>query len=208
MAGWYAAPVAKRAWADAQKKFPGVYFLGYVGDLNHQGSYSGHNPGRWAEANRYPQYGAYDGRAVLAVDIGVPDAGTGYALLNGIKNDSRVLYTIYRAKGYRPAWRGGSTFGSSGHMTHVHISFTARAANDTRPFFGASGGGAAAGGGKVLNISGLEIPNMDKDELGRWLKEQHALTQKHVDDKITGLSWGIVAALEKLKKEILEELDE
>lgn len=200
--GWYAAPVAKQAWADAQKKFPGVSFLGFVGDLNHQGSYSGHNPGRWAEANRY-NYGSYDGRAVLAVDIGVPNAATGYAVLNGIKNDPRVLYTIYRAVGYRPAWRGGGTWSASGHMTHVHVSFTARATHDTRPFFGASSGsgsGSVKTNGELFTVGQMEI-------LGEWMKDTRKHVDKSIDDAVTDLKWGIVAALQKQKEDIIKELD-
>lgn len=165
MADWYVAPVAKACYNSAKRKYGNaVYFLGYVGNLNHQGSYSGHNPGYWAEANRYPQYGPYDGRAVLAVDIGVgSNTAVGNAIVQSLLKDERVLYVIYRGQGYRPNWRGGARFASSGHDTHVHVSFVQSATHDRRPFFGRLR--------KVFNIEGLEIPKMKKRTLAKWFHD-------------------------------------
>lgn len=211
------APVAKRAYVDARAKWGSrVYFLGIVGDQNHQGSYSGHNCGRWAEAHRYPQYGPYDGISALAVDIGVGnDVALGNAIRDYMLTDSRVLYVIYRGIGYRPYWRGGGTWVASGHMTHVHTSFTARDTNNAAAFYGSKPPtipGRPPPTPKppstTLNIGGFTVADMTKDE---FLQEMRNITTR--DAMLTSKvardqDARIVKALALQSKSLLKEMSQ
>ena len=205
------APVAKRAWADARARWGGaVTFLGIIGDLAHQGSRSGHNAGNMAEAHNY-SYGAYDGVSALAVDIGV---GTNVTLGNQIRDymlgDPRVLYVIYRGVGYRPYWRGGGTWNASGHMTHVHTSFTARSTNDTRPFFG---GAPAATTVPTLNIGGMKVARLTRVELANWIRKSREYTRRLIIDQDSRqkAAFGVVIAkldrIEQRLKAIEEDIE-
>ncbi len=124
------SPVARRAYADAKILYPSVYFLGIIGDQSHQTRKSGHNCGAGRELP-----GTDPGYA-HAVDIGVGSNSTiGYDLVERFRKDPRVHYIIYKGRGYRPWHRGGGTFTSSGHPTHVHVSFGEGSTFQTQPFF-------------------------------------------------------------------------
>lgn len=123
------APVARKAYADAKRRHSSVSFLGIVGDQSHATRKSGHNCGYGRELScTHPSY-------AHAVDIGVPNTSVGYDLVREFKRDPRVYYILYRGLGYRPNHRGGGTFGSFDHETHVHVSFGCGSTFDTRPFF-------------------------------------------------------------------------
>lgn len=124
------APVARRAYADAKALYPQVYFLGIIGDSSHSVRKSGHNCG----ANR--ELVGTDPNYAHAVDIGVgSDTKVGYDLVERFRNDPRVWYVIYRGRGYRPWHRGGGTFSSFDHESHVHVSFGPGSTFQTQPFF-------------------------------------------------------------------------
>jgi|TARA_Y100000034_G_scaffold107697_1_gene137496 hypothetical protein len=73
----------------------------------------------------------------MALDIGVGnDQGLGWLIFDLARDDSRCKYVIFRGKGQRATWRGGSTFRASGHMTHVHVSFNPAAWGNTNSWFG------------------------------------------------------------------------
>lgn len=125
------APVARQCYSDAVRNYGHkVSFLGIIGDQAHAVRQSGHNCPPMAELSCSPQGYAH------AVDIGVDGSVTGYSIVNTLLKDPRVHYMIYKGIGYRPYHRGGGTFSSSGHDTHVHVSFGCGTTHDTRPFFG------------------------------------------------------------------------
>lgn len=124
------APVARRAYADAKSLYPQVYFLGIIGDSSHSVRKSGHNCG----ANR--ELVGTDPNYAHALDIGVgSDTKVGYDLVDRFIKDPRVWYVIYRGRGYRALHRGGGTFTSFDHESHVHISFGPGSTFQTQPFF-------------------------------------------------------------------------
>lgn len=126
------APVATACWESAEARYGSrVSFLGIVGDQSHQTRTSGHNCAPRQES------GAYDPNFAHALDIG---HGGNRALAAEIRNallgDLRTRYVIDNGVGYYPPHRGGGTFSSSGHTTHVHVSFQPGTTYQTKPFFG------------------------------------------------------------------------
>lgn len=121
------APVATRAWTDTLATWPGVTFLGIVGDQAHQTRRSSHNCAPMQES------GAYDPNHAHALDVGHGgDRTLAAAIRVAFLADPRTRYVIDNGTGYKP---DGSTFGSTGHTTHVHVSFLPGTTFDTRPFF-------------------------------------------------------------------------
>lgn len=134
------APVARRCWEDAQRRWNGVYFLGIIGDQAHQSSPSSHNCAPMQES---PLNGeSYHPEYAHALDIG--HGGAGYkaaAIRKALLADERTRYVIDRGVGYYgKAHPKSGTFASSGHHTHVHASFMPGTTFDTRPFFGNKSG--------------------------------------------------------------------
>lgn len=123
-----AAPVAKQAWTDTLAHWPGVTFLGIVGDQNHQTRHSSHNCAPMQES------GNYDPNYAHALDVGHGGNRTLAAAIRvAFLADPRTRYVIDNGTGYKP---DGSTFRSTGHTTHVHVSFQPGTTFDTRPFHG------------------------------------------------------------------------
>jgi len=123
------SPVASACWRDAQTRWgSAVTYLGIVGDQAHQTRRSSHNCAPMQES------GAYHPNYAHALDIG---HGGNRALATEIRNellkDRRTRYVIDNAVGYYPS---GGTFRSSGHHTHVHVSFNPGTTFLTGPFFG------------------------------------------------------------------------
>ena len=123
------APVARKAYADAKALHPQVTFLGIIGDQAHAVRKSGHNCG----TNR--EYPGTNSDYAHALDIGVPNSAIGYDLVERFRKDPRVMYCIYRGRGYQAYWRGGATFSSFDHDSHVHISFAPGSTFNIAPFF-------------------------------------------------------------------------
>lgn len=143
------APVATQAWTDTLAKWPGVTFLGIVGDQAHQTRRSSHNCAPMQES------GAYDPNHAHALDIGHGgDRTLAAAIRVAFLADPRTRYVIDNGVGYygdnyspslsRRIWdavrrvftrTGPRTFRSTGHTTHVHVSFLPGTTFDTRPFF-------------------------------------------------------------------------
>lgn len=164
------APVATRLWSDTHRRYGArVYFLGIIGDASHQARKSDHNCGQ----SGYPASYAH------ALDAGVgDDRRLGNEIVELLRHDRRVKYLIFRGVGYRPWWRGGSTFSSKGHATHVHVSLAPGTTFDTRPFYGASASpGAPTGGSEVT-----------EGEMNAIILNTAAATAKLVDERI-----GIIA---------------
>lgn len=126
------APVAK-AFSDQALALEGTWYLGICGDQAHNGRCSGHNAAPLCtDRGNFPRGYAH------ASDTGVPDQATGDHLVERATRgpgQHTVLYAIYRGVGYYPAWRGGGTFGASGHEGHVHVSHVA-GSTFLRPDFG------------------------------------------------------------------------
>lgn len=124
------SPVARKAYADAKALYSEVTFLGIIGDQSHQSRKSGHNCGAGRE------YSCTDPNYAHAVDIGVgANTRIGYDLVERFRKDPRVMYVIYRGRGYQSYWRGGATFASFDHDHHVHVSFGCGSTFNTAPFF-------------------------------------------------------------------------
>lgn len=148
------APVATQAWTDTLARWPGVTFLGIVGDQAHQTRRSSHNCAPMQES------GAYDPNFAHALDVGHGgDRVLATAIRTAFLADPRVRYVIDNGVGYygddyspgafRRVWdavrrvftrTGPRTFRSSGHTTHVHVSFLPGTTHDTRPFHDTQGG--------------------------------------------------------------------
>lgn len=129
------APVATRLWGDVHGRWPSTTFLGIVGDQAHQARTSGHNCGSRQESALGGV--GYDDAYAHALDIGHGGNRTLAAEIRGeLLKDPRTRYVIDNGVGYYPAHRGGGTFNSSGHTTHLHWSAMPGTTFDTRPFFG------------------------------------------------------------------------
>ena len=132
------APVANAAWRDAQTIESGLYYLGICGDYAHSIRQSGHNCQYSPGGNESPINGVdYDPRYCHALDIGHGgDRAKAARLRNAFLQDPRVRYVIDNGVGYYPPSRGGGTFASSGHDTHIHVSFMPGSTFQVQPFFG------------------------------------------------------------------------
>lgn len=127
------APVATKAWTDTLATWPGVTFLGIVGDQAHQTRRSSHNCAPMQES------GDYDPNCAHALDVGHGgDRALAALIREAFLADPRTRYVIDNGTGYYP---DGRTFRSSGHTTHVHVSFLPGTTHDTRPFFTDTQGG-------------------------------------------------------------------
>lgn len=126
------APVAAALWDEVSRKYEGrVQFLGIVGDQAHSVRTSSHNCAPNQESGDYHPNFAH------ALDIGHHgDRGLAAEIRNVLLGDRRTRYVIDNGTGYYPTHRGGGTFRSSGHTTHLHVSFQPGTTFDTKPFLG------------------------------------------------------------------------
>jgi len=126
------APVATACWESASARYGNrVSYLGIVGDQAHSTRTSGHNCAPRQES------GSYDPNFAHALDIGHGgNRGLAAEIRNALLGDLRTRYVIDNGVGYYPPHRGGGTFSSSGHSTHVHVSFQPGTTYQTKPFFG------------------------------------------------------------------------
>ena len=175
------ALVARRAWQDARDRWGGrVYYLGICPSPEHLATNptSDHNRG-------------------MAVDIGVnDDQALGDTIVRSAVRDRRLTYAIYRAKGYRALWRGGSTFGSKGHWTHVHLSFRDAYRYDTSPFFGAA----------YLPPIGEEH-EVTKAEMDTIILNTIAGTMAQLDERMKNYRLEIAAAVDAVLKDDFAGVD-
>lgn len=134
------APVAQAAWRDVQKIESGLVYLGICGDFAHSQRRSGHNCGQAPGGQESPVNGvSYDTRYCHALDVGHGgDRAKAKRIRDAFLADSRTRYVIDDGIGYYPPHRGGGTFRSTGHTTHVHVSFMPGTTFDVRPFFSGS----------------------------------------------------------------------
>lgn len=132
------APVANAAWRDVQLIEDDLYYLGICGDFAHSLRVSGHNCGRSPGGVESPINGVgYDPNFCHALDIGHGgDRAKAKRMRDRFLQDPRVRYVIDNGTGYYPAHRGGGTFTSSGHDTHLHVSFMPGSTHNVAPFFG------------------------------------------------------------------------
>ena len=132
------APVANTAWRDVQKIESGLYYLGICGDYAHSIRRSGHNCGRSPGGVESSINGVgYDPRYCHALDIGHGgDRAKAKRMRDAFLRDGRVRYVIDNGIGYYPPSRGGGTFSSSGHSTHIHVSFMPGSTHQVHSFFG------------------------------------------------------------------------
>jgi peptidoglycan hydrolase-like protein with peptidoglycan-binding domain len=131
------APTAQACWRDAQNFLPGLYYLGICGDYAHSVRQSGHNCAYSPGGNEDPIGGVdYAPGYCHALDIGHGgNRDKAVALRNALLADGRVRYVIDNRVGYYPPSRGGGTFQSSGHETHIHVSFMPGSTFNTRTYF-------------------------------------------------------------------------
>ncbi len=134
------APTAKACWRDALGVEKGLTYLGICGDDRHSVKQSSHNCAHTPGGNESALNGIdYPADYCHAIDIGHGgDRAKAKRLRDALLPDSRVRYVIDNAIGYYPEHRGGGTFASSEHVTHIHVSFMPGSTFDVRPYFGAN----------------------------------------------------------------------
>lgn len=133
------APVALALWRDVQTFEDDLYYLGICGDFAHSIRPSGHNCQNTPGGNENPINGVdYDPRYCHALDIGHGgDRAKAKRIRDVLLKDPRVRYVIDDGIGYYPDHRGGGTFQSVGHDTHLHVSFMPGSHDKVLPaFFG------------------------------------------------------------------------
>jgi hypothetical protein len=132
------APTAQACWRDAQNFESGLTYLGICGDYAHSMRQSGHNCAQAPGGNESAIGGVdYVAEYCHALDIGHGgDRGKAQRMRDALLSDSRVRYVIDNGTGYYPPHRGGGTFSSTGHETHVHVSFMPGSTNRVEPYFG------------------------------------------------------------------------
>ena len=102
---------------------------GWIGDAKHAASKSDHNPdatGCVRAIDIDSDLSRHKSESVYLAD----------QLRRFAKNDKRIAYIIHNGKIASPilGWRWRKYKGSNPHTSHIHISFTKQADNNSKPF--------------------------------------------------------------------------
>lgn len=125
MSGWYVDKGLAKLISQLKEKFPGIV-IGTIGDENHQGTTSDHNP----EAD-----GSVDAAdPMLGKSFDKNDAEWLWATLRQYR-DERIAYIIWNGQIVSSTvepWKVRKYTGSDPHTGHLHISVNDKHENDTR----------------------------------------------------------------------------